>query len=94
MSIIKREKKNSQPFPDYAVDLPNLYKRSILFFRSLHSLARLLPTYDLYRKLQKLNDSSNPLTIGYRLSTTTATNHASEISLGNKMTSKYGRQID
>ena len=55
------------PFPDHAVDLPNLYKRSIVFFRSLHSLVRILPSYELYRKLHKLNDA-NPLSIGYRLS--------------------------
>jgi hypothetical protein len=77
------------PFPDYAVDLPNLYKRSIVFFRSLHSLARLLPTYDLYRKLHKNNDASNPLSIGYRLSTLSSQQQNTEISLGIYTKKKY-----
>ncbi|KAG1293603.1 hypothetical protein G6F66_005943 [Rhizopus arrhizus] len=65
----------------YAVDLPNLYKRSILFFRSLHSFVRLLPTYELYRKIRKSNES-NPLSIGYRLSSNPNTQYNSEIHLG------------
>jgi hypothetical protein len=73
------------PFPDYAVDLPNLYKRSIVFFRSLHTLARLLPAYDLYRKLHKPNDASNPLSIGYRLATSPSQRQNTEISLGRYM---------
>ncbi|KAG0952632.1 hypothetical protein G6F29_001125 [Rhizopus arrhizus] len=64
----------------YAVDLPNLYKRSILFFRSLHSFVRLLPTYELYRKIRKSNES-NPLSIGYRLSSNPNTQYNSEIHL-------------
>lgn len=70
------------PFPEHAVDLPSLYKRSIVFFRSLHSLARLLPTYDLYRKLYKISDPSSPLSIGYRLSTASSQQKDTEISLG------------
>ncbi|KAI8580555.1 hypothetical protein K450DRAFT_236183 [Umbelopsis ramanniana AG] len=46
------------------VDLPNLYKKSIIFFRSLHSFVRLLPTYQLRDRL-KVSDSG--LTLGYRL---------------------------
>ncbi|KAI8645677.1 autophagy-related protein 13-domain-containing protein [Parasitella parasitica] len=69
------------PFPEYAVDLPNLYKRSIVFFRSLHSLCRLLPSYDLFRALHKTNDSTNSLSIGYRLSTSSLHGKSTEISL-------------
>ncbi|CAO3642403.1 unnamed protein product [Mucor fragilis] len=69
------------PFPEHAVDLPNLYKRSIVFFRSLHSLTRLLPSYDLYRKLHKSNDAAHPLSIGYRLSTSSGHHRSTEISL-------------
>ncbi|KAI8381591.1 autophagy-related protein 13-domain-containing protein [Radiomyces spectabilis] len=54
------------PLPTFAVDLPNLYKRSIIFFRSLHSLVRLLPTYNLRRRLRKFNDYAG-FSIGYRL---------------------------
>jgi hypothetical protein len=70
------------PLPDFAVDLPNLYKRSIVFFRALHSYVRLLPGYDLYRKLHKLKNDSNPLSIGSRLSSSSTAVHAGEISLG------------
>ncbi|EPB89041.1 hypothetical protein HMPREF1544_04164 [Mucor circinelloides 1006PhL] len=69
------------PYPEYAVDLPNLYKRSIVFFRSLHSLTRLLPSYDLYRKLHKSNDATHSLSIGYRLSTSSGHGKSTEISL-------------
>ncbi|KAL0140256.1 autophagy-related protein 13-domain-containing protein [Mucor lusitanicus] len=69
------------PFPEYAVDLPNLYKRSIVFFRSLHSLTRLLPSYDLYRKLHKSSDAANSLSIGYRLSTASGHRTSTEIAL-------------
>ncbi|GAA5812067.1 hypothetical protein MFLAVUS_005516 [Mucor flavus] len=55
------------PFPSFDVDLPNLYKRSIVFFRALHSFVRMLPAHELFRKLHKLGDS-NPLSIGFRLS--------------------------
>ncbi|KAI8988522.1 autophagy-related protein 13-domain-containing protein [Mycotypha africana] len=66
----------SHPFPDHAVDLPNLYKRSIVFFRALHSFIRLLPSYELYRKIHKHHSNTagdddairNLLSIGYRLS--------------------------
>ncbi|KAI8972334.1 autophagy-related protein 13-domain-containing protein [Pilobolus umbonatus] len=69
----------NHPTPDYPVDLPNVYKRSIVFFRSLHSLVRLLPAYELYRRFRTLNDG-NPLSIGYRLSTATPS-MPSQISL-------------
>ncbi|KAI9300599.1 autophagy-related protein 13-domain-containing protein [Cunninghamella echinulata] len=45
---------------DPSLDLPNLYKRSITFFRSLHSLTRLLSSSQLFHK-------NAPL--GYRLAT-------------------------
>ncbi|KAH8548020.1 autophagy-related protein 13-domain-containing protein [Umbelopsis sp. PMI_123] len=51
---------------NYSVDLPNLYKRSIVFFRSLHSYVRLLPAYNLYRRLRKYGNISQ-LRLGYRM---------------------------
>ncbi|KAI7868435.1 autophagy-related protein 13-domain-containing protein [Spinellus fusiger] len=56
----------NHPLPDTPVDLPNLYKRSIIFFRSLHSLVRLLPGHSLQ---QRLKDTSGAgLSLKYRLS--------------------------
>ncbi|KAI9478374.1 MAG: autophagy-related protein 13-domain-containing protein, partial [Benjaminiella poitrasii] len=48
---------------------------------TLNILTRLLPGYDLYRKLHKTNDSSNLLSIGCRLSTSTVQRNHSEISI-------------
>lgn len=67
------------PLPQYAVDLPSLYKRSIVFFRTLHSTVRLLPAHDLYRKLHKGQDSD--LSIGCRL-TSKVVSKPTEIALG------------
>lgn len=53
----------SHPLPDYAVDLPSLYKRSIVFFRSLYSFVRLLPGYELHRRIRH----PGPLSIGFRM---------------------------
>ncbi|KAI9304061.1 autophagy-related protein 13-domain-containing protein [Cunninghamella echinulata] len=69
----------NHPLPDFPVDLPNIYKRSIVFFRSLHSLVRLLPAYNLHRKLQKFNDS-HELSIGYQFTPRNVRRH-DEISL-------------
>ncbi|KAL0093429.1 autophagy-related protein 13-domain-containing protein [Phycomyces blakesleeanus] len=66
------------PPPDTPVDLPNLYKRSIIFFRSLHSLVRLLPGHKL---CQRLKDNPSPgLSLKYRLSSSTSC-QSNEISL-------------
>lgn len=46
------------------MDLPNLYKKSIVFFRSLHSLVRLLPAFQLQ---DRLKGSDCGMTLGYRL---------------------------
>ena len=46
------------------VDLPNLYKKSIIFFRSLHSFVRLLPAHQLR---DRLKGSDSGITLGYRL---------------------------
>ncbi|KAI7893288.1 autophagy-related protein 13-domain-containing protein [Mucor mucedo] len=67
------------PLPQYAVDLPSLYKRSIVFFRALHSTVRLLPAHDLYRKLHKSADPD--LSIGCRL-TSKVISKPTEIALG------------
>ncbi|GAA6024582.1 hypothetical protein JCM11491_000287 [Sporobolomyces phaffii] len=39
--------------PTGSVSLPSVYKHSILHFRSLHTLVKLLPTYSLARKLNR-----------------------------------------
>ncbi|KAK4512406.1 uncharacterized protein ATC70_003105 [Mucor velutinosus] len=73
----------NHPLPDYPVDLPNLYKRSIVFFRSLHSLVRVLPSYSLYQRLKLHNGE---ISLGYRLSTNHF-NRKDEISLDHALTS-------
>ncbi|KAL9546546.1 hypothetical protein MBANPS3_006607 [Mucor bainieri] len=72
----------NHPLPDYPVDLPNLYKRSIVFFRSLHSLVRVLPSYSLY---QRLKLRTGEISLGYRLSTSHC-NRKDEISLDHALT--------
>ncbi|KAI8075403.1 autophagy-related protein 13-domain-containing protein [Gilbertella persicaria] len=78
------------PLPDFSVDLPNLYKRSIVFFRSLHSLTRILPSYDLYRQIRKSSDTA--LSIGYRLSSSASTVYPEEISLGSTILENDARK--
>ncbi|KAF9401908.1 autophagy protein 13 [Mortierella sp. AD011] len=51
--------------PDPAPEPPVVYKKSIIFFRSLFAYMRLLPAYQLYRRLRKQN---YPLKIGFRVS--------------------------
>ncbi|KAF9994164.1 autophagy protein 13 [Entomortierella chlamydospora] len=51
--------------PDPAPEPPVVYKKSIIFFRSLFAYMRLLPAYQLYRRLRK---QSYPLKIGFRIS--------------------------
>ncbi|KAI8997470.1 autophagy-related protein 13-domain-containing protein [Pilobolus umbonatus] len=55
----------NHPMPDASFDLPSLYKKAILFFRTLHSLIRLLPSHELYRRMKEYDDAS----LGYILST-------------------------
>ncbi|KAI1316260.1 autophagy protein 13 [Mortierella claussenii] len=51
--------------PDPVPEPPVVYKKSIIFFRSLFAYMRLLPAYQLYRRLRKQN---YPLKIGFRVS--------------------------
>ncbi|KAK3813275.1 MAG: autophagy-related protein 13-domain-containing protein [Benniella sp.] len=51
--------------PDPIPEPPIVYKKSIIFFRSLYAYMRLLPAYHLYRRLRKQN---HPLKIGFRVS--------------------------
>lgn len=60
------------------MDLPNLYKKSIVFFRSLHSLVRLLPGHKLY---QRFHGKQSEIDLRYRLSTHTI-HRPDEIPLG------------
>ncbi|KAF9185532.1 autophagy protein 13, partial [Haplosporangium sp. Z 767] len=50
--------------PDPVPEPPVVYKKSIIFFRSLFAYMRLLPAYQLYRRLRKQN---HPLKIGFRI---------------------------
>ncbi|KAF9953591.1 autophagy protein 13 [Mortierella alpina] len=50
--------------PDRIPEPPVVYKKSIIFFRSLFAYMRLLPAYQLYRRLRKQN---HPLKIGFRV---------------------------
>ncbi|KAF8955899.1 autophagy protein 13, partial [Entomortierella lignicola] len=51
--------------PDPVPEPPVVYKKSIIFFRSLFAYMRLLPAYQLYRRLRK---QEYPLKIGFRVS--------------------------
>ncbi|ORX62067.1 hypothetical protein DM01DRAFT_1369979 [Hesseltinella vesiculosa] len=68
----------THPLPEYAVDLPSLYKRSIVFFRSLHSLVRLLPGHHLFRHVVK--QPATDLKLGYQFRSYAIRRH-DEISL-------------
>ncbi|KAF9954262.1 autophagy protein 13 [Mortierella alpina] len=50
--------------PDRVPEPPVVYKKSIIFFRSLFAYMRLLPAYQLYRRLRTQN---HPLKIGFRV---------------------------
>ncbi|KAF9935602.1 autophagy protein 13, partial [Modicella reniformis] len=50
---------------DPVPEAPVVYKKSIIFFRSLYAYMRLLPAYQLYRRLRRQN---HPLKIGFRVS--------------------------
>ncbi|KAG0198322.1 autophagy protein 13 [Mortierella sp. GBA30] len=54
----------SNTLPDPVPEPPVVYKKSIIFFRSLFAYMRLLPAYQLYRRLRKQN---HPLKIGFRV---------------------------
>ncbi|RUO95735.1 autophagy-related protein 13, partial [Jimgerdemannia flammicorona] len=56
----------TQPCPDPPPDLPVVYKKSIIFFRSLYAYVRLLPAFQLQRRLRKMKGLAN-LRLGYRL---------------------------
>ncbi|KAG0365671.1 autophagy protein 13 [Mortierella sp. AD032] len=51
--------------PDPVPEPPVVYKKSIIFFRSLFAYMRLLPAYRLHRRLKEQN---HPLRIGFRVS--------------------------
>ncbi|KAL5033550.1 hypothetical protein BDV3_000522 [Batrachochytrium dendrobatidis] len=58
----------SRNAPANPPDLPVVYKKSIVFFRSLYSMLRLMPAYNLCRKLRSIKNT--PFAIMYRISTT------------------------
>lgn len=49
----------SSPLPRTSPDLPIVYKKSIILFRSLYTLVNLLPAYKLYRQLRKRNQQNS-----------------------------------
>jgi autophagy-related protein 13 len=50
-----------------AIDLPVVYKKSIVVFRSLYSLTRLLPTWSLRKRLLKSKINGNALKLECRI---------------------------
>lgn len=66
------------------MDLPNLYKRSIVFFRSLHSLVRLLPSHTLFRRTRASVHDGGEISLGYRISSSSSSSvaQADEVSFG------------
>ncbi|KAH6576560.1 hypothetical protein BSLG_000363 [Batrachochytrium salamandrivorans] len=63
----------SHAIPTQPPDLPVVYKKSIVFFRSLYSMLRLMPAYRLCRKLRTSKDL--PFSLMYRVSTSRASYH-------------------
>ncbi|KAJ3082362.1 autophagy protein 13, partial [Rhizoclosmatium hyalinum] len=59
-----------QPAPSFPPETAVMYKKCVMFFRSLYTHVRLLPAYRLFRRIKKPSDSgtANLLKIGYRLS--------------------------
>jgi hypothetical protein len=80
---------NSNSLPDPVPEPPVVYKKSIIFFRSLFAYMRLLPAYQLYRRLKKQN---HPLRIGFRVSRGQSPEESmfreSEIGIGKNSVSK------
>ncbi|KAI9489768.1 autophagy-related protein 13 [Zychaea mexicana] len=71
----------NHPLPTEAIDLGSVYKRSILFFRTLYAFVRLLPAYAAYQRIMADTDDRHSLDIGYRL-TNIANSKGDEIGLG------------
>ncbi|KAI9350700.1 autophagy-related protein 13-domain-containing protein [Obelidium mucronatum] len=60
-----------QPPPRSPPETPVMYKKCVMFFRSLYTHIRLLPSYRLHRRLAKTDRDQQqqpPFRIGYRLS--------------------------
>ncbi|KAJ3164592.1 autophagy protein 13 [Geranomyces variabilis] len=56
----------SQTTPSQPLELPTVYKKSVAFFRSLYSHARLLPAFRLSRRFKRKPGS---MSVGFRVST-------------------------
>ncbi|KAJ1982336.1 autophagy protein 13 [Dimargaris verticillata] len=73
----------SHPMPYPVPELPIIYKKAIVYFRLLFFFVRLLPAYQLTKRLQQ---ASRPwMRIGYRL-TTAPTVQSNEIGLDTSLT--------
>ncbi len=66
--LINPSQQSAIPVP--LADLPGIYKKCVMFFRTLYSYTKLLPAYNLWSKLKT---SKEKLRIGYRLSTSKVT---------------------
>ncbi|KAI7874877.1 hypothetical protein K492DRAFT_211287 [Lichtheimia hyalospora FSU 10163] len=81
---------NDRPAPS-SRSINNVYKRAILFFRSLYSFVRLLPAYAMKRHIVEEGQSS--LGIGYRLSSTDMPRN-DEVDLGDTLLSEDMDAVD
>ncbi|TPX34710.1 hypothetical protein SmJEL517_g02674 [Synchytrium microbalum] len=54
------------PVPSQPPELATVYKKAVMYFRSLYSFIRLMPSYRLFRRLKR--STNGGLGIGYRLS--------------------------
>ncbi|KAI8923105.1 autophagy-related protein 13-domain-containing protein [Entophlyctis helioformis] len=68
----------SHTIPSQPPELPIVYKKSIVFFRALSSMLRLIPAYRLCRRARRTRQS--PLSVSYRISTSRAS-HPDEAGL-------------
>ncbi|KAJ1954817.1 autophagy protein 13, partial [Dispira parvispora] len=70
------------PYP--APDLPGVYKKTIVFFRALYSLVRLLPCYTLSQRLQ--DAKAELLQVSYRLTSTPTPPDPQELGFDTSLT--------
>lgn len=64
--------------PDFSaqadqVELPTIYKKCIIFFRSLYALVRLMPCYKLCKRMDRPDSKNGPCKIVYRMSSSRVT---------------------
>ncbi|KAI9268195.1 autophagy-related protein 13-domain-containing protein [Phascolomyces articulosus] len=82
----------NHPLPTQPLDLGNVYKRSILFFRTLYAFTRLLPSYQTYQHIM-LNNNNNTTTTTAAASTIAADDQSC-LSIGYRFTSSLNNSKD